>query len=204
MGFSRQEYCSGLHFLLQGIFQTQGSNLCLLRLLHWQADSLPLYHLGSPSTFSINSKHLHTYAHYITKKKHEILVLPTDVGNVTLYSQRSRIPFARGPSSPPTPMEQLPPWPHGSEYRGHGMGLSEPHTRHMVDPQYAARPATKETSHTHPKHPKRSSTAASWREKRQRRAAGSPAQLPKAGPSHNKRVGLVPGGRGRTTSEAWR
>ena len=29
MGFSRQEYWSGLHFLLQGIFPTQGSNLCL-------------------------------------------------------------------------------------------------------------------------------------------------------------------------------
>ena len=32
----------GCHFLLQGIFLTQGSNLCLLCLLHWQADSLPL------------------------------------------------------------------------------------------------------------------------------------------------------------------
>ena len=30
MGFSRQEYCSGLHALLQGIFLTQGLNLCLL------------------------------------------------------------------------------------------------------------------------------------------------------------------------------
>ena len=30
------------HFLLQGIFQTQGLNLCLLWLLHWQVDSLPL------------------------------------------------------------------------------------------------------------------------------------------------------------------
>ena len=29
------------HFLLQGIFPTQGSNPHLLRLLHWQADSLP-------------------------------------------------------------------------------------------------------------------------------------------------------------------
>ena len=28
--------------LLQGIFPTQGSNLCLLSLLHWQVDSLPL------------------------------------------------------------------------------------------------------------------------------------------------------------------
>ena len=38
----------GCPLLLQGIFPTQGSNLCLLHLLHWQADSLPLYHLGSP------------------------------------------------------------------------------------------------------------------------------------------------------------
>ena len=30
----------GCHFLLQRIFQTQGSNWCLLNLLHWQADSL--------------------------------------------------------------------------------------------------------------------------------------------------------------------
>ena len=35
------------HFLLQGIFPTQGSNLILLHLLHWQADSLPLCHLGA-------------------------------------------------------------------------------------------------------------------------------------------------------------
>ena len=38
----------GCHFLLQGIFPIQGSNLHLLRLLHWQVDSLPLSHLGSP------------------------------------------------------------------------------------------------------------------------------------------------------------
>ena len=30
----------GCHFLLQGIFPTQGQNLHLLRLLHWQADSI--------------------------------------------------------------------------------------------------------------------------------------------------------------------
>ena len=30
----------GCHFLLQGIFLTQGSNLHLLRLLHWQVDSI--------------------------------------------------------------------------------------------------------------------------------------------------------------------
>ena len=32
----------GCHDLLQGIFPTQRLNLCLLHLLHWQADSLPL------------------------------------------------------------------------------------------------------------------------------------------------------------------
>ena len=35
----------GCHFLLQGIFLTQGLNL---HLLHWQADSLPLSHQRSP------------------------------------------------------------------------------------------------------------------------------------------------------------
>ena len=38
----------GCHFLLQGIFPIQGSNPSLVGLLHWQADSLPLRHLGSP------------------------------------------------------------------------------------------------------------------------------------------------------------
>ena len=33
------------YFLLQGIFQTQGSNL---HLMNWHMDSLPLSHLGSP------------------------------------------------------------------------------------------------------------------------------------------------------------
>ena len=42
MWFSRQEYWSGLHFLLQAIFLTQGSNPYLLHLLHWETGSLPL------------------------------------------------------------------------------------------------------------------------------------------------------------------
>ena len=48
MGFSRQDTGVGCHFLLQRIFPSQGSKPCLLRLLHWQADSLLLWHLGSP------------------------------------------------------------------------------------------------------------------------------------------------------------
>ena len=47
----------GCHFLLQGIFLTQGWNLCLL---HWQVDSLPLSHLGN--------QHYHYFnANYTTK-----------------------------------------------------------------------------------------------------------------------------------------
>ena len=49
MGFSRQEYWSGCHALLQGIFATQGLNLRLSGLLHWQAGSLPLVPLGKPT-----------------------------------------------------------------------------------------------------------------------------------------------------------
>ena len=46
----------GCHFLLQGIFPTQESNLCLLRLLHWQADSLPPSHLGIPKGIHTHGK----------------------------------------------------------------------------------------------------------------------------------------------------
>ena len=44
------------HAFLQGIFLTQGSNPCLLRLLHWQVDSLPLSHPGSPKPMTQNPK----------------------------------------------------------------------------------------------------------------------------------------------------
>ena len=46
MGLSWQEYWMSCHCLLQGIFLTQESNPCLLSLLHWQVESLPLSHLG--------------------------------------------------------------------------------------------------------------------------------------------------------------
>ena len=54
-GFSRQEYWNGLPFLLQSIFPTQGSNPCLLSLLHWQVGSLSLVPPGKPF--------LHKYRH---------------------------------------------------------------------------------------------------------------------------------------------
>ena len=50
MGFSKQEYWSGCHFLLQGIFPTQGLNPCLL---YWQVGSLPLAPPEKPLFFVI-------------------------------------------------------------------------------------------------------------------------------------------------------
>ena len=44
------------HFLLQEIFPTQGLNLCLLHLLHWQVDSLPLSPLGSLQAAQLGQK----------------------------------------------------------------------------------------------------------------------------------------------------
>ena len=55
MEFSRQEYWSGLPFLLQGIFPTQGLNPWPL---HWQVDSLLLSHH--------RSTHTHTHTHTCT------------------------------------------------------------------------------------------------------------------------------------------
>ena len=40
----------GCHTLLQGIFLTQGLNLSLLCLLHWQVGSLPLVPPGKPTS----------------------------------------------------------------------------------------------------------------------------------------------------------
>ena len=48
----------GCHALLQGIFPTQGLNLHLLGLLHWQAGSLPLVPLGMPKAMAPHSKTL--------------------------------------------------------------------------------------------------------------------------------------------------
>ena len=48
------------HFLLQGIFLTQGLNWSLLWLLHWQVDSLPLSHHGSPR----NGIHLASFSSF--------------------------------------------------------------------------------------------------------------------------------------------
>ena len=52
MGFSRWEYCSGLPFSTPGDPPDPGIDPRLVRLLHWQAGSLPLHHLASPREVS--------------------------------------------------------------------------------------------------------------------------------------------------------
>ena len=58
----------GFCFLLQGIFPTQGKPC----LLHWQVDSLPLYHLGSPviSQLLLNYKVLYCLKEFLLYNKY--------------------------------------------------------------------------------------------------------------------------------------
>ena len=51
------------HFLLQGIFPTQGSNLHLLHRLHWQAVLYHQCHLGSPMCVCVCVCDTHMYIH---------------------------------------------------------------------------------------------------------------------------------------------
>ena len=53
----------GCHFLLREIFLTQRSNPCLLHILPWQADSLPLSHHGRLHVLCSLHTHTHTHTH---------------------------------------------------------------------------------------------------------------------------------------------
>ena len=58
------------HFLFQGIFPTQGLNLSLLRLLHWQADSLLLPLPGKPQLLLQFGLNLQYRKHILLKYTH--------------------------------------------------------------------------------------------------------------------------------------
>ena len=62
MGFCSQEYWNGLPCPSPGVFSTEGSNSCLLFLLHWQVDSLPPVPPGKP-----------THLIHIVEKQKELL-----------------------------------------------------------------------------------------------------------------------------------
>ena len=69
VGFPRQGHQSGLHFLLQGIFLTQGSNLHFLYLLHCSWILYHLSHQGSPSGFYTIFKRYLAVLHYMREKE---------------------------------------------------------------------------------------------------------------------------------------
>ena len=104
LGFSRQEYRSGLpfpspkntavssDFLLQGVFLTQGLNLCLLCLLHWQMDSLLLCHLGRPLVTGKNKSR----PQYITTHLLEWLLPKRQKINVVEHVKERKPSYAAG------------------------------------------------------------------------------------------------------------
>ena len=71
----------GCHFLLQGIFLTQGSNLHLLCLLHWQADPLPLCLLGSLKKCTIHQM-MFQHKNYCHEKRTKIHAF---IGHTSMY-----------------------------------------------------------------------------------------------------------------------
>ena len=77
-GFPGKNTGVGCHILLQGVFQTQGSNPYLLHLLHWQAGSLALAAPGKHTQMHTHMPtHTHTYTHtyYVSIHTHTLLVL---------------------------------------------------------------------------------------------------------------------------------
>ena len=79
---------AGCYALFQGIFPTQGSNLHLLCLLHWQGGSLPLVPLGSPSF----DRHL-SYLGSASCFSHSELLSRLILGSVcSLMAASSRVP----------------------------------------------------------------------------------------------------------------
>ena len=73
MGFFRQECWSRLLFLILGDLPDQGLTLCLLHLLHWQVESLPLCHMGSPQSY--------LYMYMVFKDVSVVKNLPTKGGD---------------------------------------------------------------------------------------------------------------------------
>ena len=64
----------GCHFLLQGIFLIWGSYTHLLHILHWQASSFSLSHLGSPGYIIHSvSQCSRVYHHFLFNIKHKFL-----------------------------------------------------------------------------------------------------------------------------------
>ena len=98
MGLSWQEYWSGMLFPSPGGFLTQGWNPSLLHLLNWQADSLPLNHLGNQR--SHRECLLILYPHPATLTYTHSLLM---VSSLTLPGSRRPASSALAPGRMPSP-----------------------------------------------------------------------------------------------------
>ena len=76
MGFSRQDYWSGLPCPPPGDFSDPGIKHVSLCLLHWQADSLPLAPPGKPI-------YIYIYKHVFFSPKNKLKTLKTSVSNLS-------------------------------------------------------------------------------------------------------------------------
>ena len=87
----------GCHFLLQGIFLTQGLNSSLL---HWQADSLPLSYHGSHWILFFNSSFRFRVVCINTARNRRVSfwddenIMELDSGGASLVAQMVKNPLA--------------------------------------------------------------------------------------------------------------
>ena len=100
MGFSRQEYWSGLPFPTPRDLPILGSNPHLLQILNWQAGSLPLSHLGSPWYFitaaQMNQDTIHIWIS-IQQQQKQYNVLPKKNATIAHINENKFIlPSKRG------------------------------------------------------------------------------------------------------------
>ena len=93
-----------------------------------QEDSLPLHHLGSPSTSSASSKNVHTYAHYTEMTWNPCI--DSRCWELCTAFRRGRVPFTRRSSSLLNPDGTAPSLPSWFRTQGLQGGLSEPYTAH--------------------------------------------------------------------------
>ena len=95
MGFPGKNTGVGCRFLLQGIFPTQGSNPCLLRLLPWQVDSLPLCHLES---LQVNTNFFGEFDDSLVKAQASQMLLRSHWGKIEYVPRGIHLPsFLPGP-----------------------------------------------------------------------------------------------------------
>ena len=82
----------GCHALLQGVFPTQGLNLCLLRLLHRQVGSLPL----GNTTWVLSIYNLHIIKFVISKHiESELLYFQCSTFNIQSILFREYISYSQ-------------------------------------------------------------------------------------------------------------